>query len=458
MVVPVAPLLALLAASARRGSLWAFLSLTGCLAFTTYSYAIYALSVHFGPLFLVWVAALGSSMFALAGALGTADLPAIKQRYAGRAMPTLAFFLPALFASGVLLHRRHPLGYATAAGQLVWLALTCLPILVTPVVADARGHAAGRAVTLPIGGLLLAVLAVLGRMLRRPAPEGHGWCSSVHGMRVLVSGAAGTIGTVVCSGLVDRGHEVSGLDRVPEPEGFTGDWFTADCADPDAVEAVFVALSRSGGPDAVVHLAGLPTESSLPDQLESHVITTAALLDAMVAHGVARIVYASSNHAVGRTPRSELLDVDVRPRPDLFYGVAKVAAEALLSLYVDRHGIDAVAARIGSFLPQPESLRALSTWLSYDDAVRMFDASLTAPDPGFAVLYGVSDNTRGWWDLAPGRALGYRPEDDAERFAEQVLAAPADEERDAAEAAYVGGPCATDAYIRPALDASGSGA
>jgi uronate dehydrogenase len=267
-------------------------------------------------------------------------------------------------------------------------------------------------------------------------------------VRALVTGAAGSIGSVVCSGLFDRGHTVAGLDRVPEPEGFTGDWFTADCADPDAVDAVFAAVARVGRLDAVVHLAGNPDETSLPDALESHVVTTAALLDAMVRHGVTRIVYASSNHAVGRTPACELLTTDVRPRPDTFYGVAKVAAEALLSLYVDRYGIDAVATRIGSFLPQPESRRALSTWLSHDDAVRMFEALLTTPDPGFAVVYGVSANTRGWWDLASGRALGYDPQDDAERYADLVPAGEGDE----VEAAHVGGPLATDAWVRPALD------
>ncbi len=273
-------------------------------------------------------------------------------------------------------------------------------------------------------------------------------------MRVLVTGAAGSIGTVVCAGLVDRGHTVAGLDRVPEPEGRTGAWFTADLADPDAVEAVFAALARSGGVEAVVHLAGIPTEASLPLHLESHVVTTAALLDAMVRHAVSRIVFASSNHAVGNLPRAalgeDLLRADVLPRPDTFYGVAKVAAEALLRLYVDRHGLDAVALRIGSFLAQPESVRALSTWLSHDDAVRLFEAALTAPDPGFAVAYGVSANTRGWWDLEPGRALGYHPQDDAERYAADV---PADPDRDAAEATHVGGKFATAEVHRPALDA-----
>jgi len=266
-------------------------------------------------------------------------------------------------------------------------------------------------------------------------------------VRVLVTGAAGSLGSVVCSGLVDRGHAVAGLDRVPEREGFTGDWFTADCADPDAVDAVVAAVSRTGQLDAVVHLAGMPTEASLLDELESHVVTTAAVLDAMVAHGVTRVVFASSNHAVGRTPAGALLDTAVRPRPDTFYGVAKVAAEALLSLYVDRHGIDAVATRIGTFAPQPESRRALSTWLSHDDAVRMVDACLTAPDPGFAVIHGVSANTRGWWDLEPGRALGYQPQDDAEQFADRVPAG----DRDDAEAAHVGGSWTED-FVRPALD------
>ena len=58
-------------------------------------------------------------------------------------------------------------------------------------------------------------------------------------MRVLVTGAAGSIGRVVTVGLADPGHDVVGLDLVPAPEGFDGAWHSVDCADPDAVAAVF---------------------------------------------------------------------------------------------------------------------------------------------------------------------------------------------------------------------------
>jgi uronate dehydrogenase len=266
-------------------------------------------------------------------------------------------------------------------------------------------------------------------------------------VRVLLTGSEGSIGRVVGPGLRDLGHEVVGLDLADGAD------HVADCTDPAAVARVVAEVA----PDGVVHLAGIPTESSLPDALTSHVVSTGALLEAMVASDVRRIVYASSNHAVGRTAhldphdREVALGVDVRPRPDTFYGVAKVGAEALLSLYADRYGLDAVSCRIGSFLDRPASRRALSTWLSPGDAVRMFAAALTAPDPGFAVLYGISANTRAWWDLEPGRALGYHPQDDAEAFAAEVEAAPATPD-DAAEAAYVGGPYATERFARPAFD------
>jgi uronate dehydrogenase len=269
-----------------------------------------------------------------------------------------------------------------------------------------------------------------------------------------VTGAAGRIGRVLTLGLADRGHTVVGLDVMPQPDGVDGAWHTADCADPDAVADVFDAEFTESSLDAVVHMAGHPGELSLPDSLTSHLITTAALLDAMVEHGVRRFVYGGSNHAVGRTPRAGLpeglLPTDTRLRPDTFYGVAKAAAESLMSLYADRHGLDVVSCRIGSFRAEPTTVRHLATWLSHDDCVRMVDAALTAPAPGFAVVYGISHNTRRWWDLAPGRALGYDPLDDAEGWAERIEPRPTDSE----ENAFVGGDYVLPVYERPGLDRS----
>ncbi|MFY9915312.1 MAG: NAD(P)-dependent oxidoreductase [Nocardioidaceae bacterium] len=266
-------------------------------------------------------------------------------------------------------------------------------------------------------------------------------------MRVLVTGAAGHIGSVL-AGRLSSIHELRGLDVVSWPQqgraAYPGEFMVGDVADP------VVALAAVEGVDAVIHLAGVATEAALPTILHGHVVGTAALLDAMVQHGVRRMVYASSNHAVGMTPRpaSGPVPVDTPPRPDTFYGVGKVAAEALLSLYADRHGISSVALRIGSFLKRPEVRRNLATWLSYDDCARLVQAALRADFAGVRTVYGISANRDAWWDLEPGRAIGYAPQDDAAVF-EPDLPTSVD---DAEEAARVGGPYAGPGLIRRPFD------
>lgn len=264
-------------------------------------------------------------------------------------------------------------------------------------------------------------------------------------MRVLVTGSAGSIGSTVTAGLRAAGHQVRGLDLADHDDASCSlGVLVGDCTD------AALAARAVDGTDAVVHLAGRPTEGPLADELTSHVLTTATLLDAMLATGVGRIVYASSNHAVGMTERVELgadlLGTDVRGRPDTFYGVAKVAAEGLLSLYVERQPITAVSMRIGSFLERPTSRRNLATWLSPGDCVRMVEAAISSDAvTGHTVVYGISANTARWWDLAPGHAIGYHPVDDAQVYAEQIEPGPDDE----SEAARVGGPYAGPAYTRP---------
>ena len=128
----------------------------------------------------------------------------------------------------------------------------------------------------------------------------------------------------------------------------------------------------------------------------------------------------SSNHAVGRTPRTRPASTDdARPRPDTFYGVAKVAAEAAAAACTPTATASTRSAcRIGS-LParSPRPSGTCRPGCRPTTASGWSTAALTAPAPGFAVLYGISANTRAWWDLEPGRRLGYHPQDDAEEFA-----------------------------------------
>lgn len=238
-------------------------------------------------------------------------------------------------------------------------------------------------------------------------------------MKVAITGAAGSIGRVLLEGLTAAGHEVRGIDVVAADGPLADRVTVADIgADDDALERVLT------GGDAVVHLAAVPHESDFETALDTHVRLTHRVLTAATDAGVRRVVYASSNHAVGFTPRSERVDDTIRPRPDTYYGMGKVAAEALCSLWHDRFGTQIACLRIGSFLDRPGNRRNLATWLSPGDAVRLVEACLTTPELGFAVLYGISGNTRAWWDLAAARALGYDPQDDAEHWAGEIEAQP----------------------------------
>ena len=257
-------------------------------------------------------------------------------------------------------------------------------------------------------------------------------------MRVAVAGAAGRIGRVVHSGLADRGHDVLALDAA-----------TSDGVHQLDVRDTVALSPLLAGCDAVVHLASVADETSFETALDTHLRVTHSVLEAMRSARVPRLVYASSNHAVGFTPRADRVSVDTRPRPDTFYGVGKAACEALCSLYVDRYELQIACLRIGSFDEIPQSRRHLSTWLSPADAVRLVEACLTAPRLTYAVVYGISANTAGWWDLEPGRELGYHPEDDADVYAERILAIPETDD-DRFDALHVGGD-----FCRPSAPVDG---
>jgi uronate dehydrogenase len=225
---------------------------------------------------------------------------------------------------------------------------------------------------------------------------------------------------VLRSGLRADAETLVLVDRSPIEAGAAEEVHQSDVANLDAVRAAL------RGADACIHLAGISSEASFPDILHANIEGTWAVYEAARREGVGRVVFASSNHATGMYPVGEPVSAESAPRPDTYYGTSKAFGEALGRMYHDKFGLRVACLRIGTVTDgdRPENPRQLSTWLSHADCVRLFRACLTSPGLDFAILYGASANTRGWWDLAPGRELGYEPQDDAERFASEVGDAP----------------------------------
>ncbi|MDX2650384.1 NAD-dependent epimerase/dehydratase family protein [Streptomyces sp. NPDC001902] len=262
---------------------------------------------------------------------------------------------------------------------------------------------------------------------------------------VLLTGAAGGLGTLMRELLPAYGYRLRLLDVRPV-EG-APDAITADLADRAALrEAV-------RGVDAIIHLAGISLEAPFEKILRANIEGTYHLYEAAREEGVPRIVFASSNHAVGFTPRpvgdDPLIPVDTPRRPDTFYGLSKCFGEDLAQLYWDLHGLETVSIRIGSCFREPTSVRMLSVWMSPEDGARLLHAALTAEGVGHTVVHGSSANTRLWWDLSSARALGYEPQDDSEPFAAKLIAEQGELDPDNPDHAHLGGHFTTHPPLWP---------
>src|SRR3954447_3592569 len=231
--------------------------------------------------------------------------------------------------------------------------------------------------------------------------------------RVLMTGARGQIGSVLRPALRTdveelRLSDLAELDDRVAPE-------TSVAANLTDFEAVTRAVD---GVDAVIHLGAVPDEAPFERIAGPNLHGAYHVFEACRRAGVKRVVYASSTHATGMYPVGVPLDGSCPPRPDGLYGASKVFGEALGRMYVDRFGLSVVCLRIGSFQPRPRERRELSTWLSYEDGIRLVRAALTADDVGFAVVYGGSNNTRRWWP--PDTEIRFAPVDDAEVYADEL--------------------------------------
>lgn len=229
--------------------------------------------------------------------------------------------------------------------------------------------------------------------------------------RILLTGAGGGLGRQLrtelagfapvlrLSDIVELGPAADGEETMP-----------CDLADPAAVDILV------DGCDFIVHLGGVSVEDTFENILQANIRGTYNLFDAARRTGCRRILFASSNHAVGFHPREARLDATAPQRPDSLYGVSKCFGEALASYYFDKFGIESACVRIGSCFPEPRDRRMLATWLSIADFAELVRCVARTPRVGHTVVYGASANKEQWWDNRHAGHLGWAPRDSSERF------------------------------------------
>lgn len=261
--------------------------------------------------------------------------------------------------------------------------------------------------------------------------------------RVLITGAGGGIGRSLRETLRGVYPVLRLSDRVTIPPARDGEEVDqTDIGDMAAVERMVE------GVDGIIHLGGISGENTWENILHGNIVGLYNVFEAGRKAGVKRIVMATSNHAVGFYKRDQVIDHTVMVRPDSRYGVSKAFSEAIGSLYSDKHGIGFMGVRIGNFGVAPIDKRRLSIWVSPRDLTQLVRIGLEHPDIRYEIVYGVSDNKRSWYDNSNAYRLGYKPEDDSEPQAAQVLSAEPPGAHPVAEARQ-GGTFCGDEYDAP---------
>jgi uronate dehydrogenase len=250
---------------------------------------------------------------------------------------------------------------------------------------------------------------------------------------IFVTGAAGAIGQVIRPALLPLSALLRSADiAATEPVGDNEECLSFDLRDFQSVRSAMKDI------DIVFHFGGLSLEADWDDIRDVNIDGTYNVFEAARQANVRRVVFASSNHVAGFYPRDFQVGPEVLTRPDSRYGVAKVFGEALGQLYVDKHGLEVIVLRIGQFRPKPSNVRMLSLWLSHADMAQLAACCVTASGIDFEVVYGISANTRAWYDNPGAERIGFVPRDNAEDYAGSI---PAEGFVEApVEAAFQGGP------------------
>ncbi len=270
--------------------------------------------------------------------------------------------------------------------------------------------------------------------------------------KIVLTGAAGRCGMILRPALAAMCEELVTSDIVDGIDGLAPNetYVKADLADYAAIAGLM------DGVEMVCHFGAIVDEGPFEQLLGPNFVGSYNVWESAQKAGGRRIVYASSIHAVGMHPRASFIGIDAEHRPDTFYGLAKCFTEDLGRMYWEKRGLESVHLRILSCAPV-KNARALGTWLSDGDLVHLVERAIDTPTTGFAVIYGVSDNDRAPVDNSKASFLGYRPKDNAEQFAAEILAAEgAGDPTDLAQMVH-GGPFGTVALGKGGAAAAAKG-
>lgn len=257
--------------------------------------------------------------------------------------------------------------------------------------------------------------------------------------RLLITGASGGLGSVCRQRLTHLADVMRLSSRSDMGAAASNEEIVrCDLADKEAVDELVA------GCDGIVHMGGQPVEATWEVVRAANIDGMFNLYEAARKHGIGRIVYASSNHAIGFHRQTERLNASSRTRPDGLYGVSKVFGEALASMYHDKFGIETACIRIGSCFPEPKNHRMLSSWMSYDDFIRLIERIFAVPRLGCPIIYGASANDATWWDNSEVAYLGWVPRDNAEVFRAAVAERMSAPDKDDVNAIYQGGAFTAD--------------
>src|SRR5260370_39319782 len=212
--------------------------------------------------------------------------------------------------------------------------------------------------------------------------------------KILITGAAGDVGSRLTTLLRDTYRLRLSDIRIPAGLKADADFVAAALADRAAVERAVA------GVDGIVHLGGFAVEGSWDTILNSNILGCYNLFEAARLAKVPRVVFASSNHAVGFYRRRRRIGTDVSVRPDSRSGGSKAFGEAVGALYAYKHGLPVTCLRIGHVADAPVDRRRLAIWVQPEDLVQLVRIGLEHPDIRYEIFYGVSDNEPARWDNA----------------------------------------------------------